>query len=118
MKVPATIISTCLTLSLSCFGCSKEEPPPHPVENYKVVMPIKRPAPETAETEVPSKGEEAKKAGEVKTAAVGEKAVEPPETETIEKERAAGEEAPDTTPSKRVIASPVLRPERMCTQTH
>jgi len=97
MKVPATIISTCLTLSLSCFGCSKEESPPPPVEKYKVVMPVKRPAPETAETELPSKvekgKEEAEEPAEVKTAAVGEKAVEPPGTETIEKEKAAGEEA-------------------------
>ncbi len=50
MKVSAAIISICLTLLLSCLGCSKEEPPHPPVQNYKVVMPIKRPAPEKATT--------------------------------------------------------------------
>lgn len=97
MKVPVTIIFICLTLLLSYLGCSKEEPPPPPVENYKVVMPIKRAAPETVETELPSKGEktkeEAKEAAAVKTPAVEEKAVEPPETETREEEKAVAEEA-------------------------
>jgi hypothetical protein len=92
MKDSVTIIFICLTLCLSYLGCSKEEPPPPSVEKYKVVMPIKRATPETAETEVPSK-EEAEEAPAVKTAAVDEKAVEPPKTETIEKGKAGAEEA-------------------------
>jgi membrane-bound lytic murein transglycosylase B len=50
MKVSATIISVSLMLFLSCLGCSKEERSPPSAQNYKVVMPIKRPAPEKATT--------------------------------------------------------------------
>lgn len=91
MRVSATTVSICLTLLLSCAGCSREEPPPPPVKKYKAAMPIKRPAPEKVQTALPRKEEEAKEAAEVKTAAVEEKAIKPPETETIEKERAAEE---------------------------
>jgi len=95
MRVSATTVSICLTLLLSCLGCSKEEPPPPQVKNYKVVMPIKRPAPEKVQTALPRKEEkakeEAKEAAEVKTAAVKEETIKPPETETMEKERAAEE---------------------------
>jgi len=95
MRVSATIISICLTLFLWCAGCSREEPPPPPVKNYKVVMPIKRPAPEKVQTALPRKEEkakeESKEAAEVKTAAVKEETIKPPETETMEKERAAEE---------------------------
>ena len=97
MRVSATTVSICLTLLLSCLGCSKEEPPPPQVKNYKVVMPIKRPAPEKVQTALPRKEEnakeEAKEAAEVKTVVVEEKAIKPPETETMEKERAAEEVA-------------------------
>jgi hypothetical protein len=97
MKVPVTILFICLTLSLSCLGCSKEEPAPPSVEKHKVVMPIKRAAPETDETGLPSKGEktkeEAKEAAAAKTAAVEEKPVKPPKTETREKGKAEAEEA-------------------------
>jgi len=97
MKGSATIISICLTLFLWCAGCSREEPPPPPVKKHKVVMPIKSPAPEKAETSLPTKEEkaeeEAKEAAEVKTAAVKEETIKPPETETIEKETAVDEEA-------------------------
>ena len=97
MRVSATIISICLTLFLWCAGCSREEPPPPPVKKYKAAMPIKRPAPEKVQTALPRKEEkakeEAKEAAEVKTAAVKEETMKPPETETMEKERAAEEVA-------------------------
>ena len=89
MKVSATIISICLTLFLWCGGCSREEPPPPPDKKHKVVMPIKRPVPQKADTSLPSKQEKAKdetkEATEVKTAAIEEKTIRPPETEIIEK---------------------------------
>ncbi len=50
MRISATIISICLTLFLSSLGCSKEGPPTPPVQNYKVVMSIKRNASEKATT--------------------------------------------------------------------
>lgn len=50
VKVSATIISMSLMLFLSCSGCSKEEHSPAPAQNYRVVMPIKRPAPEKSPT--------------------------------------------------------------------
>ena len=95
MKVSAIIVSICLTPFLWCGGCTREEPPPPPVKKYKVVMPIKRPAPEKAKASLPGKREkvkeEIKEAAEVKTASVEEKAIKPPETETMEKESAAEE---------------------------
>jgi len=90
MKVSAAIISICLTLFLWCGGCSREEPPPPPDKQHKVVMPIKRPVPQKADTSLPSKQEKAKEETketiEVKTASVEEKTIKPPETEIIEKE--------------------------------
>jgi hypothetical protein len=90
MKFSAIIISICLTLFLWFGGCSREEPPPPPDKKYKVVMPIKRPVPQKADTSLPSKQEKAKEereaTAEVKTAAVEEKALKPPETEIMEKE--------------------------------
>ena len=90
MKFSAIIISICLTLFLWFGGCSREEPPPPPDKKYKVVMPIKRPVPQKADTSLPSKQEKAKEepeeTAEVKTAAVEEKAIKPPETEIMEKE--------------------------------
>jgi len=95
MKFSAIIISICLTLILWFGGCSREKPPPPPDKKYKVVMPIKRPVPQKADTSLPSKQEKAKEepeeTAEVKTAAVEEKAIKPPETETMEKESAAEE---------------------------
>ena len=92
MKFSAIIISICLTLFLWFGGCSSEEPPPPPDKKDKVVMPIKRPVPQKADTSVPSKQEKAKEepeeTAEVKTAAVEEKALKPPETEIMEKEEA------------------------------
>ena len=88
MKFSATIISICLTLFLWFGGCSREEPPPPPVKKHKIVMPIKRPVQKKAATSLPSKQEKAKEEAEearkVKTAAVEEKAIRPPETEIIE----------------------------------
>ena len=90
MKFSAIIISICLTLFLWFGGCSREEPPPHPVKKHKIVMPIKRPVQKKADTSLPSKQEKAKEkteeARKVKTAAVEEKAIRPPEAEIIEKE--------------------------------
>jgi len=92
MKFSAIIISICLTLFLWFGGCSREEPPPPPDKKYKVVMPIKRPVPQKADTSLPSKQEKAKEETketiEVKTASVEEKTIKPPETEIIEKEEA------------------------------
>lgn len=89
MMKTSAIISICLTFLLSCLGCSREEPTPPPVKKYKVVMPIKKPVPKKAETTLPSKKkktkEETKEATEVKTAAIEEKTIRPPETEIIEK---------------------------------
>jgi len=90
MKFSAIIISICLTLFLWFGGCSREEPPPPPDKKDKVVMPIKRPVPQKADTSLPGKQEKAKEEPEetagVKTAAVEEKATKPPETEIMEKE--------------------------------
>jgi len=90
MKFSAIIISICLTLYLWFGGCSREEPPPPPVKKHKIVMPIKRPVQEMDETSLHSKQENAKEEAEeatkVKTAAVEEKAIKPPETEIMEKE--------------------------------
>jgi hypothetical protein len=97
MKSSAIIISICVTLFLWFGGCSREEPPPPPEKNYKVVMPIKKPVPQKAETSLPSKQEKPKgdseETREVKTAAVEEKAIKPPQTGTMEKE-AVGEKMP------------------------
>ncbi len=93
MKVSATTISICLTLSLWCGGCSREEPPP--VQKIKEVRPIKIPAPEKAETSVTDEEKKAKtgvkEAEEVKTAAVEEKALTMPETDERKKETAVEE---------------------------
>jgi hypothetical protein len=90
MKFSAIIISICLTLFLWFGGCSREEPPPPPDKKDKVVMPIKRPVPQKADTSVPSKQEEAQEepeeTAEVKTAAIEEKALKPSQTEIMEKE--------------------------------
>ena len=90
MKFSAIIISICLTLYLWFGGCSREEPPPPPVKKHKIAMPIKRPVQEMDETSLHSKQENAKEEAEeatkVKTAAVEEKAIKPPETEIMEKE--------------------------------
>jgi len=86
MKILATVISICLTVFLWCGGCSREEPPSPPAKEIEVVKIIKRPAPEKAETEV-------KEAGDVKTAAVEEKALKAPETDIREKEAAMEEVA-------------------------
>jgi hypothetical protein len=92
MKFSVIMISICLTLFLWFGGCSREEPPPPPDKKDKVVMPIKRPVPQKADTSVPSKQEKAQEepeeTAEVKTAAVEEKALKPPETEIMEKEEA------------------------------
>ncbi len=81
MKSSATIISICLTAFLLYAGCSREEPPP--VKSTKVVRPIKRPAPKKAEALVTEREEkakdEAKGAGEVKTAAVEKQTLTPAE---------------------------------------
>ncbi len=92
MKGSAIIISICLTPFLLCGGCSREEPPP--VQNYKVVMPIKRPAPEKAETSPTDEEKattEAKEAGGAKVEAVEQEAIGPPETEAMEGETAVEE---------------------------
>jgi cytoskeletal protein RodZ len=87
MKFSAILISICLTLFLWFGGCSREEPPPPPDKKDKVVMPIKRPVPQKADTSVPDKQEKAQEepeeTAEVKTAAVEEKALKPPETEIM-----------------------------------
>jgi len=92
MKFSAILISICLTLFLWFGGCSREEPPPPPDKKDKVVMPIKRPVPQKADTSLPSKQEKAQEepeeTAEVKTAAVEEKTLKPPETEIMEKEEA------------------------------
>lgn len=79
MKSSAIIISICLTLFLWFVGCSREEPPPPPDKNYKIVMPIKKPVPQKAKGEV-------EETAEVKKAAIEEKAIKPPKTETMKKE--------------------------------
>ena len=72
MRGSTQIISICLMPFLLYGGCSREEPPP--VQETKVVRPIKRPAPEKAKTLLTDRGErakdEAREPGEVKTAAV------------------------------------------------
>jgi len=92
MKGSAIIISICLIPFLLCGGCSREEPPP--VQNYKVVMPIKRPAPEKAKTSPTDEEKattEAKEAGGAKVEAVAQEAIGPPETEAMEGETAVEE---------------------------
>ena len=95
MKVSATIISICLTFFLLCLGCSREEPAPPPVQKTKVTKPIKMPAPEKAKTSLTGsekKAEtEAKDGGEVKKAAIEERALKTPETDAREKEAATKE---------------------------
>ena len=95
MKFSAIIIFICLTLFLWFGGCSREEPPPPPDKKDKVVMPIKRPVPQKADTSLPNQQEKAKEepeaTAEAKTAAVEEKAIQPPQTEIVEKET-VGEE--------------------------
>ncbi|NVM26535.1 MAG: SPOR domain-containing protein [Desulfobacterales bacterium] len=93
MKASATAISICLTLSLWCGGCSREEPPP--VQKIKEVKPIKMPVPEKAKTPLTNEEEKAntvvKEAEEVKTAALEQKALTIPETDAREKETAVEE---------------------------
>jgi len=90
MKVSATIISICLTLFLVCVSCSREEPAPPPVQKTKVRKHIKMPPPEKAKTSITSGEEkaktEAKEGGEVKTAAIEERALKTPETDGGEHE--------------------------------
>ncbi len=56
MKIPAPLICICLTLLLLHAGCSREEEPLPPVENTKVVKPIKRPPPKKVEAPSPHEG--------------------------------------------------------------
>lgn len=51
LRVSAAIVSMCLTLFLWWGGCWREQPAPPPVKKTKIVIPIKRPAPEKAKTE-------------------------------------------------------------------
>jgi len=96
MKFSAIIFSICLTLLLWCVGCSREEPPSHSEKKHKVVMPIKKPAPEMVEMSLHSKQEnnakeETKEATKLTTAAIEEKTIKPPETDIMEKEVAVKE---------------------------
>ena len=95
MKVSAAIISICLTLFLLCVGCSREEPAPPPVQKTKVTKPIKMPAPVKAKTSLTGREEkdktEANDGGEVKKAAIEERALKTPETDAREKETAREE---------------------------
>jgi hypothetical protein len=90
MKISVAIISICLTLFLLCESCSREEPSPPRVQKSKIIMPIKMPPPQKAKTSIASAGEkaksEAKEAGNLKTAAIEERALETPETRTRETE--------------------------------
>jgi hypothetical protein len=97
MKFSAIIISICVTPFLLFGGCSNEEPPPPPDKKDKVVMPIIKPVPQKTDTSLPGKQETAKEepgeTAEVKTAAVEEKAIKPPQTEIMEKETVVEEVA-------------------------
>lgn len=89
VKNTATIITICLTLPLLYIGCSKDEHSQSTGESYKV-MPIKRPAPEKAETSLSSDKEkpeeELSEAEEVHTATTHESVGKPSEIEPAEKE--------------------------------
>ena len=90
MKVSTTIIFICLTLFLWYGGCTQEESPPSPSKKQKIVVPIKKPVPEKAQTPLQSTvekiKEETKEATDSKTAAVEEKAIQPSATNAKEKE--------------------------------
>ena len=90
MKIPAPLICICLTLLLLHAGCSQEEEPLPPVENTKVVMPIKKPPPKKVETPQPHERRKAVeavqgRAEEVKTAASQAKVDKKPEIGTSKK---------------------------------
>ena len=79
--------------------------------------------PVSGRTETPLTGaenskEEAKEAAEVKTASVKEKAIDPSDTETGEKQTGIQEVCPDIISSKQVTAFRVLLEEMMCMETH
>lgn len=97
MKFEITIISICVTSLFLCGACSEGEQPLPPVQKTKVVMPIKRPTPESTKTSSPTQEvkakPEVKDVGEVKTAAVDEKALKVPEQVIKEKEAPVKEEA-------------------------
>ena len=90
MKISVTIISIYLTLFLLCVSCSREEPAPPPAQKTMIRKPIKMPPQEKPKTLMAGGEEkaitEAKEGGEVKTAAVEERALETPETDVAEKE--------------------------------
>jgi hypothetical protein len=89
MKISVTIISICLTLVLLCVTCSREEPAPPPAQKTRIRKPIKMPPPEKAKTSIAGEEKartEAKEAGEVKIAAIEERALEMPETDVGEEE--------------------------------
>ena len=90
MKISATIISICLTLFLLCVSCSREEPAPPPVQKTRIRKPIKMPPPEKAKTSIAGEEKkaitEAEVGGEVKIAAIEERALEMPETDVGEEE--------------------------------
>lgn len=97
MQVPAPLICICLTLLLLHAGCSREEEPLPPVENTKVVMPIKRPPQKKVETPPPHeglKGVEAEqgRTEEAKTATVQAKVSKRREIGTSTKEISPKEE--------------------------
>ena len=52
-KASAAEVCLCVILFVLWGGCSREESPSRPEEAYKVVIPIKSPAPEQRETSVP-----------------------------------------------------------------
>ncbi len=108
MNILVTIISICLAIFFLGQGCSREKQPP--VQKTKVVKSIKMPVPEEVKTPVtveegkPKSEEEVVKSkpeeeavkeerGEVKTAAIKEKTVKPPETKAKEKDTAMKKEA-------------------------
>jgi len=97
MKGSATIVIIFLMPLVFYGGCSREEPPPPVAEKSRVVRPIERPAPEETEISLTERDEkakdEAKEAEGLKTVAVEEKALMPPETEAGEQETAVEEAA-------------------------
>ena len=91
-KTSVTAVCLCITLLLWCSGCSREEASAPLEKPSRVVMPIKRPAPEKAEaptsiTEAPT---EAKQTEEEKIAAHEQ---EPPQAEATAPEAVPKEEA-------------------------
>jgi len=85
-KVSAVAVCLCVIFFVLWGGCSRQEPPSRPEEAYKVVMPIKSPAPEQSETPIPPMEKapnEAEQPGQQEMAASREK---PPGMDTKEPE--------------------------------